>query len=226
MKLKKSLLRIGCAALCLILVCGIAVFGLNAVVIHTAEKYFLTQEEAAIPADFDCILVLGAGVYESGAPTWMLRDRLNTGIALYKAGASSKLLMSGDHGRKSYDEVNSMKDFAINAGVPSEDIFMDHAGFSTYESMYRARDIFQAKRILIVTQRYHLYRAVYVARALGLDAYGIETPPQVYGGETMREIREILARVKDVFTALFKPAPTFLGETIPVSGDGNLTNDK
>lgn len=223
---KKILLRIICIALCLILVCGITVFCLNAVVIRTAEKYFLTQDEAAAQSDFDCILVLGAGVYNNGSPTWMLRDRLNTGIALYKAGAAPKILMSGDHGRKNYDEVNSMKDFALDTGIASADVFMDHAGFSTYESMYRARDIFQAKRIVIVTQRYHLYRAVYIARALGLDAYGVETPPQVYGGEMMREIREIAARVKDVFTAWLKPEPTFLGEAIPVSGNGNLTNDK
>ncbi len=226
MKLKKSILRIGCVALCLILLCGIVVFILNAVVTQTAGKYFLTQTEATDLADFDCILVLGAGVYGNGSPTWMLRDRLNTGITLYKDGAAPKILMSGDHGRKNYDEVNSMKDFAKASGIASENIFMDHAGFSTYESMYRARDIFQAKRIVIVTQRYHLYRAVYIARALGLDAYGVETPPQIYGGETIREIREIAARVKDIFTAWFKPKPTFLGETIPVSGNGNLTNDK
>lgn len=226
MKTKKTMRCILIAVICTALLGALCIFLLNRTVTKTAERYFLTEAQSQAEGDFDCILVLGAGVYESGAPTWMLRDRLNTGIALYKAGASNKLLMSGDHGRKNYDEVNSMKDFAINAGVPSEAVFMDHAGFSTYESMYRARDIFKAERILIVTQRYHLYRAVYIARALGLDAYGVETPPQIYGGEFMRDVREVAARVKDVFTAWFKPKPTFLGETIPVSGNGNLTNDK
>ncbi len=226
MKVKKIILRICIAAVCLALLCALCIFGLNYTVISTAADYLLTQEQAQAQGAFDCILVLGAGVYGDGAPTWMLRDRLNIGVALYKGGAAPKLLMSGDHGHKNYDEVNAMKDYAVNAGAAPKDVFMDHAGFSTYESMYRARDIFEAKRILIVTQRYHLYRAVYIARALGLDAYGVETPPQVYGGETMREIREIAARVKDVFTAWLKPAPTFLGEAIPVSGDGNLTNDK
>lgn len=103
----------------------------------------------------------------------MLEDRLKQGIKLYELGASDRLLMSGDHGRKEYDEVNVMKKFAIDAGVPSEHIFMDHAGFSTYESLYRARDIFQADRIIIVTQKYHLYRAMYIAEKLGLEAYGV-----------------------------------------------------
>lgn len=225
-KTKKIILRILIAALILALLGATCIFILNYTVTKSAEKYFLAQEEAQAQGDFDCILVLGAGVYANGSPTWMLRDRLNTGIALYKGGAAPKLLMTGDHGRTHYDEVNAMKDHAINAGIAAEDVFMDHAGFSTYESMYRARDIFQAKRVLIVTQRYHLYRAVYIARALGLDAYGTETPPQIYGGEFMRDVREVAARVKDVFTTWLKPEPTYLGEAIPVSGNGNLTNDK
>ena len=119
-----------------------------------------------------------------------------------------------------------MKQYLIEAGVPSEDIFMDHAGFSTYESMYRARDVFQAKKILIVTQKYHLYRAVYDARALGLDAYGVASDPRSYAGQSYRNLREILARNKDFVFSIVKPEPTYLGEPIPVWGSGDLTNDK
>ena len=134
--------------------------------------------------------------------------------------------MSGDHGTVSYDEVNTMKQYAIDAGVPSSDVFMDHAGFSTYESVYRARDVFKAKKIIIVTQTYHLYRALYIANELGLEAYGVASDYDVYINQTQRELREVLARNKDFFTALFKPKPTYLGDAIPVSGNGDVTNDK
>lgn len=133
--------------------------------------------------------------------------------------------MSGDHGREEYDEVAAMKQFAIDEGIPSEDVFMDHAGFSTYESIYRAKEIFQADKILIVTQEYHLYRALYIANQLGVEAYGVSSDYHTYVGQFMRDFREMLARVKDCATCIFKPEPTYLGEAIPVFGDGNITND-
>jgi len=133
--------------------------------------------------------------------------------------------MSGDHGRKEYDEVNIMKKYAIEKGIPSENIFMDHAGFSTYESIYRVKNIFEAKKVVIVTQKYHLYRALYIANQLGLEAYGVGADPRRYVGTTYREIREILARDKDFFKCIFKPEPTYLGDTIPVNGNGDITND-
>lgn len=133
--------------------------------------------------------------------------------------------MSGDHGRKEYDEVNIMKNYAIEKGIPSENIFMDHAGFSTYESIYRAKEIFEAKKVVIVTQEYHLYRALYIANQLGIEAYGVGADPRKYVGAAYREIREILARDKDFIKCVFKPEPTYLGDTIPVSGNGDITND-
>jgi vancomycin permeability regulator SanA len=134
--------------------------------------------------------------------------------------------MSGDHGREDYDEVDVMKSFAVEAGVPSEDVFMDHAGFSTYESMYRAKEIFQARKVIIITQEYHLYRAIYIAEQLGMEAYGVAADYRAYYDQTKRDIREILARVKDFGTSLLKPKPTYLGKAIPIWGDGNLTNDE
>lgn len=199
---------------------------INAHVKRVAGKYILTEEEAGQLSGTDCILVLGCLVRPGGMPSQMLKDRVDQGILLYNGGAAPKLLMSGDHGREEYDEVNTMKRVAMEAGIPSSDIFMDHAGFSTYESMYRARDVFAAEKIVIVTQKYHLYRAVYAARRLGLDAYGVASDPRSYGGQTYRELREILARNKDFVTGLLKPKPTYLGDVIPVSGDGNLTNDE
>lgn len=201
-------------------------FGINAYVKGSVKDRILTPQEAEALEDVDCIVVLGCGVRSDGSPSGMLSDRLQQGISLYESGASDRLLMSGDHGREDYDEVNLMKQIAMDSGVPSENIFMDHAGFSTYESMYRARDIFQAKKVLVVTQKYHMYRALYDAHKLGLDAYGVTSDPRPYGGQKIRDAREMLARVKDVLYTMVKPEPTYLGDAIPVSGNGDATNDK
>ena len=225
-KSRKWVVRVLVILLALCVVGAAAVFGINWYVKASVQERFLTPAEAAALPEVDCILVLGCGVEADGTPSAMLRDRLEQGVALYQGKAAPKLLMSGDHGRKDYDEVNVMKQYALDAGVPSKDVFMDHAGFSTYESMYRAREVFQAKKILIVTQGYHLSRALYIAEALGLDAYGVPSDPRTYSGQNSREIREILARNKDFITCVFKPEPTYLGEAVPVNGNGNLTNDK
>lgn len=192
----------------------------------SVSSNILSSDEAMALEGVDCVLVLGAGVWSDNRPSSMLEDRLRLGVTLYQNGTSSRLLMSGDHGRKNYDEVNVMKQYAIEEGVPSADIFMDHAGFSTYESMYRARDIFEADKLVIVTQKYHLYRALYIAKSLGIEAYGVASDPRVYAGQNYRELREVIARVKDYFYCLLQPEPTYLGETISVSGNGDITNDK
>ena len=227
MKNKIKLLRnIVCGLLCLALLGTAVLLGINAHVKASAGNYILSAEDASALSDVDCILVLGCGVRDDGTPSDMLRDRLLRGIELYELGAAPKLLMSGDHGRTTYDEVNIMKGFAVDAGMASSSVFMDHAGFSTYESMSRAQDIFQADKIIIVTQGYHLYRAIYIARALGIEAYGVASDLNTYAGQTYRDAREVLARVKDFGTSIFKPEPTYRGDAIPISGDGDLTNDE
>lgn len=223
---KKKILIISFVGIISLVIIGIAsFFGINAYVKSVGGKKIISPETATNLTDIDCIIILGCGVEPNGNPSWMLKDRLEKGIELYKLGVAPKIIMSGDHGTEYYDEVNTMKQYAIDAGVPSDDIFMDHAGFSTYESMYRAKEIFEADSVVIVSQKYHLYRAVYIAEKLGLTAYGVDTDYRIYGGEAYRETREKLARCKDFFTAIIKPEPTYLGETIPVSGDGNITND-
>lgn len=197
---------------------------LNARIKESTAPRILTVAQAA-QLDADCILVLGAGVRDDGSPSHMLEDRLKRGIELHEAGASAKLLMSGDHGRAGYNEVGVMKSFAVAEGIADSDVFMDHAGFSTYESLYRARDVFGAEKIVIVTQEYHLYRALYVAEQLGLEAYGVSADLRTYVGQPIRELREIAARVKDALWCVIRPEPTYLGEVIPISGDGNATND-
>ena len=220
---KRRIFRILIALLCMVLIAGVAVLALDAWVLFTTRDKILTPEEAAKIQDADCILVLGCQVRNNGVPSAMLEDRLRRSVELYDLGAAPKLLMSGDHGRENYDEVGAMRQYAMDNGVPSEDIFMDHAGFSTYESMYRARDVFQAKKIIIVTQQYHLYRSIYAAEALGLEAYGVACDYRQYSGQLKRDVREVLARAKDVATGIFQPKPTYLGEAIPIWGDGNLT---
>ena len=192
----------------LCLVGAIVAAGINVRVVQSAKEQILTPEQAAAMTDVDCILVLGCKVHQDGNPSHMLEDRLKRGVALYHAGAAPKLLMSGDHGQAEYDEVNAMKKYAVDAGVPSQDVFMDHAGFSTYESMYRAKEVFGAKKIIIVTQEYHLYRAIYAAQSMGMEAYGVDADYRSYSGQFARDVREVLARVKDSLTAEFKPLPS------------------
>ncbi len=224
--MKKKKVIIALIILSCIAVAGIAtIIGVNAYVKHIGRKRLVAPEEAIKLQDVDCILVLGCQVKADGNPSDMLSDRLKRGIDLYKKGAAPKLIMSGDHGRKSYDEVNTMKQVAIDDGIDSNDVFMDHAGFSTYESIYRAKEIFEAEKIIVVTQEYHLYRALYIAKMLGVDAYGVSADYQTYWGQTNRDFREALARCKDFIKTVFKPEPTYLGESIPVSGDGDVTND-
>ncbi len=210
------------AVLCACLISGVAVIGINAYMISYVNDYILTVDDLKNDS-FDCVMVLGAGLWD-GEPSPMLQERLDFGLTAFETGCTDKLLMSGDHGREEYDEVNKMKDVAIENGVPADNIFMDHAGFSTYESMYRARDIFQVEKMVIVTQKYHLYRAVYNARKLGMDAYGFAADELRY--PIYNDIREALARTKDFFYCIIQPEPTYLGEAIPISASGSLTDDK
>lgn len=224
---RRSALILAYIALALAVLCVIGavyVFSVNAYVKNTTKDSIITPERASELEDVDCIIVLGCFVKPSGVPSDMLYDRIKMGNELYLSKAAPKIIMSGDHGQVEYDEVSTMKDYAVDAGVPSEDVFCDHAGFSTYESIYRAKEIFGADKVIIVTQEYHLHRALYVAKSLGIDAYGVSADYRAYAGQIGRDLREILARNKDFITSIFKPEPTYLGESIPINGNGDVTN--
>ncbi len=211
----------------LLILCILAVgsvVGINVYVTAHVRSGILTLEQAKALDDVDCILILGCLVKNGSTPSGMLQDRLTVGIALYKEGVAPKLLMSGDHGTKTYDEVNTMKQVALDLHVPEDDVFMDHAGFSTYESMYRAKEVFGAKKIVIVTQGYHMYRALHDARTLGLEAYGVTSDLHSYGKVLYNSVRETAARCKDFFWCIFRPAPTYLGDKISLTGSGAVTN--
>ena len=222
-KLKATLLISACVLAAVV----IFIVVINAVVISSAAPYVHSIDNTDELSTADCILVPGALVYGNDELSQVLQDRVDCAIKLYQAGKANKLLFSGDHGRTDYDEVNAMKDYAVSKGVPNEDIFLDHAGFSTYESLYRARDVFRVSSVIIVTQEFHISRALYIARQLGLDAEGVNSNPRLYGNETKDALRECLARVKDFFCVnVFLPQPKYLGEAIPISGSGLATHDK
>jgi len=173
----------------------------------------------------DALIILGAYVRPDGALSWILKDRLDTGLTLYKQGAAPKILITGDHGQTDYNEVQAMKDYLTSHEVPAQDIFMDHAGFDTYDSLYRARDVFQVQSVIIVTQNFHLPRAVYIAKRLGLKTQGVEAR-LYYPWWYANTIRDSLARVKAYTDVeILKSKPRFLGEAIPITGDGTITQD-
>ena len=206
----------------IVLLIGIAAVSLSVYMVKATEKSIFTADTFQSDEKADCILILGAGV-KDGKPKPMLRDRLLTGIELYKSGAAEKIIMSGDHGRADYDEVNVMRAFALEQGVKAEDIFLDHAGFSTYDSVYRAKNIFGAESIITVSQKYHLYRALYIAKKLDVKAAGVSADLNPYGGQLKRDIREIIARDKDFFKCIIKPEAEIMGDKIPLDGDGSIT---
>lgn len=213
---------------CLVLIIYIGIYSAAVLVSASMNVIFSTRAgiDAELEDDYDCIIILGAGVREDGSMSSMLRDRMDAGIELYFAGVSKKILVTGDHGRDSYDEVNTMKSYAVECGVDSSDVFMDHAGFSTYDSIVRAYEIFGVRRAVIVTQKYHLYRAMYIADYMGMDVRGVSADLHTYRGQMYRDMREMLARANDSLRRYTRPSPVYLGDKIDISGDGNITNDK
>lgn len=195
-------------------------------IVNSYKKYIYSIED--IPTGNDAIIVLGAGVRGDGSPSDILSDRLETSLEVYKANLGNTFILSGDHGTVEYNEVRAMKDYIIKGNIDEKIIFMDHAGFSTYDTMYRAKEIFKVDKAVIVTNEYHLPRALYIARKLGIEAYGVKSDIREYQLMDSYKKREILAQLKDfTYVNILKPEPKFLGEAIPVSSsDGRVTDDE
>jgi SanA protein len=192
------------------------VLGIN-IVVGISSKPFIYEDTASAPLA-QAVLIPGAAILPSGAPTQFFLDRVDTGLELYKAGKVSKILVSGDNSTETHNEVNPVRLYLIEHGVPDQDIFLDHAGFDTYSSMYRARDIFGVESIIISTQSFHLPRAVFIARILGIKSYGVRSD-----GVTpyfRNYIREMLANEKAIMNLILHTRPKFLGDPIPITGDG------
>ncbi|MCF0123203.1 MAG: YdcF family protein [Ruminiclostridium sp.] len=208
--------RIILILLCLAVLAAALAFGVSMYMVSVTESRVLLQEGDS-PGEADCILVLGCGLRPDGSPTPMLSSRISRAAELYHAGWAGKLLLSGDNSRADYNEVAAMKEGILELGVPEEDIVQDFAGLSTYDSLYRARYIFGVKSVILVTQEYHLYRALYLAEALDLEAWGVPATPRNDAKQLVRDLREVLARDKDFFTAVLQPRARIMGDPIPFS---------
>lgn len=188
----------------------------NAIVFYHARPYIFLSNETLKPAQV--AIILGAGVYKDGRLTPVLEGRVEKAIELYREGVVSKVLMSGDNGTRYYNEVSPVNEYLLAAGIPPEDIFLDYAGFNTYDTMYRARAVFGVESAVVVTQMFHLPRAVFIADAMDMEVQGIAVDA---GAKLQRySLRETLARVKAVLEVRLKRQPTYLGEQIPITGDG------
>lgn len=177
---------------------------INLYVILNTTSNIITKEAYQQLKDVDYILVLGASVRRE-RPSPMLEDRLKKAIELYNINTQNKILVTGDHTKEDYDEVTIMKNYLLENNIPEEKIIMDPAGVSTYDSIFRVQKQLKAKKIIIVSQKYHLYRALYIANSLSIEAYGVPADDIKYKGATYREVREILARNKDFIKSIIKP---------------------
>lgn len=192
----------------------------------------IVQASAADIVSFDDVepeyvaIVFGAGLKADGSLSDILHDRVQTGIDLYNAKKVDVLLFSGDNGQVSHDEVNAMRRFALDSGVLAEDIFLDHAGFDTYDTVYRARNVFGITQAILVTQEYHLPRALYLANAMGISAQGVSADRQQYLGAFSRNARELLADLKAVIDVTLHVSSKYGGPAIDIFGDGRSTWDE
>ena len=224
--MKRKLKIFAVIVLCLFVACILFFMITNLVVVGSTKdsifdvNTFIEEHEGE---KYDCIIVLGCGVYSDGTPTPMLNDRIEVAVDLYNAGFAPKILMSGDHYKENYNEVFAMRARAMELHVPSEDIFLDHAGLSTYDSMYRASNIFQIENAIVVTQEYHLSRSLYLAKSMGIDAVGVIADGHVFIEQPYYSFREVLARSKDFMKCIFKPSSSIGGEVIDMSGSGEVT---
>ena len=179
--------------------------------------------EKRVEGPIDCALVLGAGLTVDGAPSPVLQDRLASSLALYESGRVRRIIVSGDHGTTGYDEPNAMRAWLEARGVPPSAIFMDHAGFDTYSSVWRAKNVFGAERVVIVTQQFHLPRAVWVARSLGMAAEGVPADQRLYRGAAWFEAREVISRTKALVDVSVGRTPRHVGPRISLEQDGRVT---
>lgn len=173
-----------------------------------STKNRIVSGDSELLTDIDYIVVLGAGI-RRGKPSPMLEDRLKTGISLYNNDISNKILITGDHMNDDYDEVTVMKNYLLEHGIPEEDIITDNYGISTYDSIYRVKNVYKSNKVVIVSQGYHLYRALFLSDNLDLESYGVEANLRYYYGQWYREIREILARNKDFIKGIIKPKAVY-----------------
>ncbi len=220
----RLLLRLVVLALAIGLVTSVGVLIIDRMVENQGRSREITFGQLAGQARFDCVIVPGALVHPDGTPSAMLRDRLDMAVAIYQSGCTDRILVSGDHGRADYNEVGVMRQYLLAAGIPDECIFMDHAGFDTYDTLYRAQAVFAVRRAVFTTQDFQLYRALYISRQLGLDVQGIACAYPDWYRKPWYRFREYFARCKAFLDCeILHASPTYTGPVIPIGGDGRLT---
>ena len=185
-------------------------------------KKYIYSNHSELPGTYTA-LVPGALVHKNGKPSDVLEDRLLKAAELYEKGIVKRVLLSGDHGSKKYNEVGHMRKYLVSKGVKSNDIFLDHAGFNTYNTIVRAKKIFRVTNVIIVTQDFHLPRSLYIARKCDMDAYGYRADMNRYPGIKYYKFREYFARIKSFFEVLFHLKPRYLGTEVPITGDSKLS---
>lgn len=190
-----------------------ALFALTNVAMVALASDAMYAQVSDVPAR-DVIIVPGAAVLRSGQLSAVFLDRANAAVALYEEGRAGAILVSGDNGTLEHNEVDPAKRYLVAEGIPEEDIYLDHAGFDTYSTMYRATEIFGVSSAIVATQSFHLPRALFIARRLGIDAVG-------YRSDNVsllprNEVRESFARIKAVWDVVVGREPKFLGERIPI----------
>lgn len=192
----------------------------NAVVIGEGRARVRAAGEVA---SADAIVVLGAGLRDDGRPSDVLVDRLEIARALYADGRAPRVLVTGDHVGAAYDEPRSMQRWLIDHGVPRDAIFLDHAGVDTFSSMWRARNVFEVRRAIVVTQRFHLPRALFLGARLGLAVEGVEADRRLYRGAAWLAVREVASRTKAWLDVAVGRRPRIAGPPIPITGDARST---
>lgn len=210
-------------ALC-VLVTPIIFYVVAQHVVDAASAYIVSVDDAPVT---QVIIVPGASVLPSGVPSDVLKDRLLMAEELYRAGKAPKILVSGDNGgTDGYDEVNAMRKFLLNDDIPADDIFLDHAGFDTFDTMYRAQEIFGVTSAIVASQTFHLPRAIFIGRHLGVDVVGVAAERQPYVHDDLFAARERFANVKALFDVVWGSSPKYTGATIDITGSGTVTWDK
>ena len=169
-------------------------------------------------------IIFGAGI-NGDQPSKYLKDRLDAGILLYKTHKIDKILLSGDNGRDEYDELTVMKTYCFNHGVDTTKIFIDYAGFDTYSTMYRASHIFKIKKATLISQEYHLNRAIYIGQKLGVKSIGFSANKGEYLGYQYVTFREYGSIFKSFFDVLRNREPRFLGNEININGVSNYSKE-
>jgi SanA protein len=209
-----------------IFIIGVLSFALVSIIyfyVKSSTKDFIYVNANEIPKH-EVGIIFGAGI-KGNEPSSYLKDRLDAGILLFKTNKIDKILLSGDNGRDEYDELTVMKRYCYENGIDTTKIFVDYAGFDTYSTMYRAREIFKVDQAILITQEYHLNRAIYLGNQLGVKSIGFSANKMLYGNYNYVRFREFFSIFKSFLDVKRNRKPRFLGTTININEHSNFSKE-